>query len=167
MHVLRIASLSGRGPYWKRSGIQTAVACLLLVSFAALAEAGLELWPDGSGSGLGSLLPTSSRASLLDPSKLGISHQMVFSYSSGSTGKDNVGGLWLTNLSYKFSSPLTMDLSVGASLSNTGARELNAQSLFVESFSLRYTPSENFYFRFMYSGAPNGWFLRPENHMRW
>lgn len=167
MYEPSIALTSGRSRAWQRPRVRTAVAFILLVSLAAVAEAGLELSPYGSGSGLGSFLPTSGRSSLLDPSKLGISHQMVFSYSSGSTGKDNVGGLWLTNFSYKFSNPLAMDLSVGALLSNTGTRELNAQSVFVESFSLRYRPSENLYFQFMYREVPNNWFLLPESHMHW
>ncbi len=167
VYGLRIASRSCQIRGGRRAALWTAVACILIVSLTAAAEAGLELWPSGSSSGLGSLLPTTGRTSLLDPSKLDISQQMVFSYSSASAGKDNVGGLWLTNFSYKISNPLTVDLSVGASLSNTGARELSAQGLFLESFSLRYRPNENFYFHFMYREAPNPWFLRPDGFARW
>jgi len=167
VYASKTASPTGRGTAWSLRGMVTLAACLTVIAFAAAAEAGLELWPNGSDSGLGSFLPTSGRSSLLDPSKLGISHQMMFSYSSGSVAKNNVGGLWLTNFSYKFSSPLTMDLSVGASLSSAGTRQLNAQSLFVESFSLRYRPSENFYFQFMYREAPNTWFLLNDDRMHW
>jgi hypothetical protein len=143
-------------------GAALAVVCLGIVIFAAGASSEVELRPDDSRSAIGSLLPTSGRASLLDPSKLDISHQMMFSYSSGNAGRNNVGGLWLTNLSYKFSSPLTLDLAVGASLSRAGTRDLNAQNLFLESFSLRYRPSENLYFHLMYREVPNSLFLRPE-----
>ena len=148
-------------------GALAAGAFVALAFFCAGAQAGIELWPDSeAGSSFGSYLPTSGRASLLDPSRLGISHQMVFSYSSGNAGRNNMGGLWLTNFSYKFASPLTVDLSVGASLSKTGGRELDTQNLFLESLSLRYRPSENLYFHFSYRGAPYNWFLYPESLTR-
>ncbi|MBN1503802.1 MAG: hypothetical protein JW952_01940 [Candidatus Eisenbacteria bacterium] len=165
MNLSRTTSPSGPGrALWcARTGV--VAAWFVLAFLAAAAEADVELWPSG-GSGLGSFLPTSGRASLLDPSKLGISHQMVFSYSSGSAGRDNVGGLWLTNFSYKLSTPLTVDLSVGASLSKTSGREPDAQSLFLNGFSLRYRPNENLYLHFMYNGVPNNWFLSPERLAR-
>ncbi len=146
--------------------IVTVVACLVPASFAARAAAEIQLWPDNAGRTLGSLLPTSGRASLLDPSKLDISHQMIFSYSSGRAGGSNVGGLWLTNFSYKLSSPLTVDVAVGAALSKMETREVDAQNLFLESFSLRYRPSENLYFHFMYREAPGSWYMRPEHPTR-
>ncbi len=166
MDAFRIASSSGPGRALRLPGVVVAVVCLALALFAAGAESEIELWPDNTRSAAGSLLPTAGRASLLDPSKLDISHQMMFSYSSASAAKDNVGGLWLTNFSYKFSNPLTLDLAVGASLSRSGTRELDAQNLFLESFSLRYRPSENLYFHLMYREVPNSLFLRPEFRAR-
>ena len=167
MDASRAASHSTLSGGLRLRGAVAAIVCAALAFLCAGAQAGLELWPDSeAGSGFGSYLPTSGRASLLDPSRLGISHQMVFSYSSGSSGRNNVGGLWLTNFSYKFASPLTVDLSVGASLSKTGGRELDAQNLFLEGLSLRYRPSENLYFHFSYRGAPDNWFLHPESLTR-
>lgn len=142
------------------------VCSVALLCLAVEAEAAIELWPDRLGSTFGSFLPTTGRASLLDPSRLGISNQLVFSYSSGSGAKGNVGGLWLTNFSYRFSSPLRVDLSVGASLTNSGPRELNAQNLFLQSFSVRYTPNENLYFHFMYNQVPSSLFLYPDSRLR-
>lgn len=166
MGVTRIALPPGRSQSRRLTGIGTAVICFVLASFAVGAEAGIELWPDKTGGPFGSLLPTSGRASLLDPSKLGISHQLVFSYSSGNAGKNNLGGLWLSNFSYKFSSPLTVDLSVGTALSKTGSQGFTADRLFLESLSLHYKPNENLYFQLMYSEAPRSFFLFPEGHTR-
>ncbi len=107
------------------------------------------------------LLPTSSRLSLLDVSKLEISHQLVMSYSSDSAGLSNMGGLWRTRLSYPLSGPLTLDMSIGASLNRSAVRGLEANSFFLEAFSLRYRPNDNFSFQLMYREFPSGYFYLP------
>lgn len=134
---------------------------LFLFFHAPATMADIELWPKSATYPGASLLPTSSKNSLLDPSKLNISHQLTFSYSSSSGVGGNTGGLWLTNFQYRFSQPLTVDVAVGSSLTHSSLQGLQGQSLFLESFSLRYRPNENFYFHLLYREAPRGHFLFP------
>lgn len=101
-----------------------------------------------------SLLPLSSRNSLLDPSKLDITHQIVFSYSSDPILKASTGGMFLTRFQYPVSSPLTLDLTIGSALSHSQVRGFQSNDLFIQNFSLRYAPNDKFFLMFTYDGAP-------------
>jgi hypothetical protein len=121
---------------------------------ASSVNAGLELPNHRSADPWTNLLPLSSRNSLLDPSKLDISHELVFSYYSGSTAKGNTGGLFLTRFQYPLSSPLVLDLTIGSSLSHSQLQGFQSNELFIQNFSLRYSPNDNFFLIFTYDGAP-------------
>jgi hypothetical protein len=143
------------------------VICLLLAAmcFNLLttrpASAGLDLLSDKSANPWTNLLPVSSRNSLLDTSKLRISHQLVFSYYSGSAGKGDTGGLFLSRFQYPLSSPLMLDFTIGSSLTHSAPRGLQSNELFIQNFSLRYAPNDNFFLLFMYNGAPYDRFYFP------
>lgn len=143
------------------------VICLLLAAVCfnllttRLASAELGLIRNKSADPWTNLLPLSSRNSLLDPSKLRISHQLVFSYYSGSAGKGDTGGLFLSRFQYPLSSPLMLDLTIGSSLSHSAVRGFQSNELFLKNFSLRYTPNDNFLLLFMYNGAPYDRFYFP------
>jgi hypothetical protein len=136
------------------------VICLLLAAMCfnllatRLASAGLGLLDNKSANPWTNLLPVSSRNSLLDPSKLRISHQVVFSYYSESAGKGDTGGLFLSRFQYPLSSPLMLDFTIGSSLSRSTTRGLQSNELFIQNFSLRYAPNDKFLLLFMYNGAP-------------
>jgi hypothetical protein len=141
------------------------MAGLLLLTVGA-ASADLELLETRSADPWAGLVPTSSRLSLLDLSKLDISHQLVFSYGSNSAGRSDMGGLWRTRLSYPLSGPLTLDLSIGSSLSRSAVRGLEANNLFLETFSLRYRPNDNFLFQLMYREFPSSYLYFPAHPRR-
>jgi hypothetical protein len=127
----------------------------------SLVFADLDLLKNKSADPWANLLPVSSRNSLLDPSKLDISHQLVFSYYSGSAGKGDSGGLFLTRFRYPLSSPLLLDLTIGSSLNHSAVRGFQSNELFIQNFSLRYAPNDNFLLMFMYNGAPYNRFYFP------
>jgi len=136
------------------------VICLFLLaaffnsSMTGLASGELQLPDHKSADPWANLLPLSNRNSLLDPSKLDISHQLIFSYYSGAAGKGDTGGLFLTRLQYPLASPLMLDLTIGSSLTHTGLRGVQSNELFIQNFSLRYAPNDKFLLMFMYDGAP-------------
>lgn len=129
------------------------LSLLVFASSAACTES--ESLVQSSANPWSSLAPTSSRLSLLDLSKLDVSHELVFSYGLSSSGRDGMGGLWLTTFSYPVSGPLKLDLSIGTSLSRSAARGFQADNLFLENFSLQYRPSDSVLFQFMYRGIPS------------
>jgi hypothetical protein len=161
--LVRANTKSWRSPDRLTCRLSLSCTVFLVLLFACTTQvcAGVELWPQSYTTPLGSMLPTSSRTSLLDPSRLEISHQLVFAYSSGGVVRDNTGGLWRTNFRYEFSNPLTLDLSVGSSLSYSGRDGFQSQKPFLESLSLRYRPNDNFYFHLMYREAPRTLFWSP------
>jgi len=137
------------------------VALFLLAATSASAE--VELLTNRSANPWAGLLPTSSRLSLLDLSKLDVSHQLVFSYGSDSAGKSDMGGLWLTKFHYPLSGPLTLDLSVGSSLSHSAVRGFQADKLFLEKFSLQYRPNDSLFFHLMYRQIPSRYLYFPSD----
>jgi len=99
---------------------------------------------------LGSSL-SNSGAGLLDLSRLSQSSEMSFFYGGGSGLRDQYGGLYLSHFSYRFSSPLTMRLSLGARFDNaSGAFDETNGRPFVGGFQLAYQPSKSFLIRFDY-----------------
>jgi len=100
------------------------------------------------------LLPLSGRSSLLDPSRLNISHELVFSYSSDPVFKGNTGGMFLTRFQYPLASPLMLDLTIGSALSHSQVRGFQSNDLFIRNFTLQYAPSDKFFLIFNYEGGP-------------
>ncbi|MFH0778227.1 MAG: hypothetical protein V2A71_06300, partial [Candidatus Eisenbacteria bacterium] len=131
-----------------------ALALVLFCSVAGSAELPGGFLAGSSADPWSGLVPLSSRSSLLDLSKIDISHQVVFSYSSGSGRGDDVGGLWRTNFRYPLSGALKLDVGLGTSLSKSGAGDLQTNKFFLESFSLSYRPSESFFLHLSYREAP-------------
>ena len=85
---------------------------------------------------------------LLDLGRLSQSSEMSFFYGNGSGLRDQYGGLYLSHFTYRFSSPLTMRVSVGARFDNSFAnREGQA---FLGGFQLAYQPSRNFLIQLNY-----------------
>ena len=146
---------------WSVLTVRFCVATALLALVVSTAHAGESILTRQSADPWASFLPTSSRFSLLDPSKLEISHQLVFSYSSGSARNNDIGGLWLTSLRYDISSPLTMGLTLGSSMSRSSVSGFQADKLFLESLSVRYAPSDRFLFLLMYKQIPDGFLYFP------
>jgi len=130
------------------------VAALVSLSLADVASAGLDLLGNKSADPWTNLLPVSGRNSLLDPSRLQISHQLVFSYASGSMVTQNTAGLFLTSFQYAVSNPLTLNVTLGSALTHSQPRGFQANELFLQNFSLRYAPNDNFLLFFSYNGAP-------------
>lgn len=143
------------------------VTCLFVavtffgLSMPSLVGAELQLLDHHSADPWENLLPLSSRNSLLDPSKLDISHQLVFSYASGSTKQGDTSGLFLTRFQYPLSNPLKLDLTIGSSLTHSGLQGFQSNGLFIQNLSLRYAPNDGFLLFFMYNGAPYNRFYFP------
>jgi len=127
---------------------------LVTLSLAGAASGGLDLLGNRSANPWTSLLPVSGRNSLLDPSRLQISHQIVFSYASGSMATESTAGLFLSSFRYAVSSPLTLNVTLGSALTHSQPRGFQANELFLQNFSLRYAPNDNFLLLFTYNGAP-------------
>jgi hypothetical protein len=112
---------------------------LTLAASPAMATPAPQLGRNLSGAGSG----------LLDLGRLSQSSELSFFYGNGSGLRDQYGGLYLSHFSYRFSSPLTLRLSVGARYDNAafGSRDGEA---FVGGFQLAYQPSRNFLIQLNY-----------------
>jgi hypothetical protein len=108
--------------------------------------------------------------SLLDPSKLRMSHSYTFSYfSSGKTSGSF--GVYTNVLEYKFSNPLTLTLSLNylhQPLSVFHQDQLRIKDAILPNFQLIYKPSNSFSFTinvqtlpyFYGAEGPNLWWQR-------
>jgi len=82
----------------------------------------------------------------IDPSRLSISTQV--SVGSGFGGGTN--GLQVTSLSYRFTAPVWMRLSVGNAFGSPGAQN---SSLFLEGADLAFRPSASTFFEIRYQNV--------------
>lgn len=122
-----------------RHTIVTALLGLTLSASQALASSAPVLGRDLTGAGAG----------LLDLGRLSQSSELSFFYGSGSGLGDQYGGLYLSHLTYRLSSPLTLRLSLGARFDNAAFDETNGRP-FVGGFQLAYRPSQSFLIRLDY-----------------
>lgn len=108
--------------------------------------------------------------SILDPSKLHMSHSFSMSFFSVD-GKGVSQGLYLNSLSYQIANPLLVRLQWGIQSypHNTLAKNHPAfqSGLFLSGAELQYKPSEKFEMRFQINRTPyynhygNGWYRNP------
>lgn len=98
-----------------------------------------------------SLLGVKSNAksfSLLDPSKLRMSHSYTFSYFSSGRSSGSFG-VYTNILQYQFSKPLTLTLSLNylhQPLSVFHKDDLRLKDAILPNFQLRYRPNDSFSF---------------------
>jgi len=86
--------------------------------------------------------------SLLDPSKLRMSHSYTFSYFSSERSSGSFG-VYTNVLEYKFSNPLTLTLSLNylhQPLSVFHKDDLRLKDAILPNFQLRYRPNDSFSF---------------------
>lgn len=96
-----------------------------------------------------------SNIGLLDPSKVSISHNVQFGFSTG--GDQSVAqGLYATNIGYRLSNPVTLNVMLGAQRTNyMGNSPLSGNiDSFFGGVSLDYQPSRNFRMNFSVIQAP-------------
>jgi hypothetical protein len=88
--------------------------------------------------------------SLLDPSRLKMSHTYSLSFMTGG-GRSQTIGLYMNSIEYQVSSPLTLRLHLGYLHQPTalfgGVRDSGFGGTFLPGFELDYHPSENFFFK--------------------
>ncbi|MFC1476151.1 hypothetical protein ACFLQW_04025 [Candidatus Zixiibacteriota bacterium] len=108
--------------------------------------------------------PIKSSFSLLDPSRLKISHAYSFSYLSGGTTSGSVG-MYRSIIQYQLARPLT--LRVGLAYAHNPLTAFGGESggLVREglypSFQLEYRPSKHFYFGIGYERVPGSLYYSP------
>ncbi len=141
------------------------IACCLVGMVAALAGTAMAQ-TDNSVSQPGTLLdnPIKTSFSLLDPSRLKISHAYSFSYFSGGATNGSVG-MYRSMIQYQLARPLT--LRVGLTYAHNPLTAFGGESggLVREglypSFRLEYRPSSNFYLGIGYEHVPYGSYYTP------
>lgn len=88
--------------------------------------------------------------SLLDPSRLKMSHSYSLSFVTGG-GRSQTIGLYMNSIEYQISRPLTLRLHLGYLHQPTAlfgrSRSSNFGGTFLPGFELDYRPSENFFFK--------------------
>lgn len=90
------------------------------------------------------LLAPTKAFSLLDPSKLKISHSYSFGYFSGGRSSGSIG-MYMSTIEYQIYQPLTVRLGLGYLHPGfIGNSNIDINSRILPNFSLRYTPSSNF-----------------------
>lgn len=115
------------------------------------------------------LTPQKSSFSLLDPSRLNMTHSYTLWYSSGKKGSESFG-LYVNTLQYQFSNPLKMTVELGY-MHQTPFWQRTGSSLetqrFLSNFLLEYKKS-NFYFLLKVGNLPrsNNWYYNPWDR-RW
>ena len=123
-------------------------AVLVVLATADLSRAGmLGSNPAVDGTGWTPRVPISAFARPmvgLDPTRLHFSTSV--SFGTGFSGKSE--GLQVTSLSYQFSAPLAMSVSLGNALGSGSVRGGN--SFFLEGLDLAYRPSANTLFAIHY-----------------
>lgn len=102
--------------------------------------------------------PSGILNALLDPSKFSMSQSYSLSFlASGSRSYNQ--GLYLNQMTYRFSNPLIMQVAVGYMHQPFGGPILAKNAggnLFVQRASLQYRPSQNTIFSIQYESLPYG-----------
>lgn len=137
-------------------------ACVCLFASIATAQEKAATTSIGSFNGApraGDLLaPTkSSGFSLLDPSRLHISHSYSLSYYSGA-GQSGSVGLYMSTLEYQLSRPLSLRVGLGYLHQPLGFLSSNATPVgneFLPNVRLDFRPSDNLHFVVDYMTIPS------------
>jgi hypothetical protein len=106
-----------------------------------------------SGRSLG--LPLSAAASLLDPSRLHMSHSLQMGYYSGS-GISGSRGVYMNTMTYDVSRPLSVTTHLGIQFQPSGPAEWNPANngnQFIGGAEVNWQPARNF---FLHLGAYRG-----------
>jgi hypothetical protein len=132
------------------------------MSSLALAQENAATTSIGSFNGApraGDLLAPAKQAgfSLLDPSRLHISHSYSMSYYSGG-GRSGSVGLYMSTLQYQLSRPLSLRVGLGYLHQPLGFLNSNAHPVeneILPNFRLDFRPSDNFHFMVDYMTIPS------------
>jgi len=130
------------------------IACVFVLGFFFTAYSQKEVYDN---EGFFGLTPQKSSFSLLDPSRLKMSHSYTLSYYSSKEGSGNAG-LYLNTLQYRVSEPLTLTMNLGYLHSpvfwQRSHSSLNNQRI-LSDFQLEYKKS-SFYFLLKIGNLPKG-----------
>jgi hypothetical protein len=103
--------------------------------------------------------------SLLDPSKLKMSHSYSFSYFSSGRSSGSLG-VYTNVLEYKFSNPLTLTLSLNylhQPLSVFHKDDVRIRDAILPNFQLKYRPNDSFSFTINVLTFPHSYYPRSPN----
>jgi len=129
---------------------------LLLVWTLGLVSAGLLLAQDMVDDAAAEnvfQLPSQSVLGILDPSRIDVSNQVTFGYTSGGAYRSGSYGLYQNRLSYQLSDPLRVTLLLGyqfASPYDDALSGMSERDRFLPGLSVSYVPSDNFALHFEY-----------------
>jgi hypothetical protein len=137
-------------------------ASLCVMSSMALAQENAATTSIGNFNGApraGDLLAPAKQTgfSLLDPSRLNISHSYMMSYFSGG-GRSGSVGLYMSTLQYQLSRPLSLRVGLGYLHQPLGFLSSSANTVenqILPNFRLDFRPSENFHFMVDYMTIPS------------
>jgi hypothetical protein len=116
------------------------VSALVCIAVAGVGAA----WADPAAPALGRDL-NPAVTSLLDPGRLSQQSDLSFFYGAGGGLREEYGGLYQSHFTYRFSSPLTLRVSLGARFDGASAGTDGRQGqAFLSGFELAYRPSSNF-----------------------
>lgn len=99
-------------------------------------------------------MPNTTSLGLIDPSRLTVNHSASFGFS-GSGDQSLMQSLYATSLTYKFSSPLTLNLILGVqNLKFNNVPGLNSENSLLGGVSLDYRPNRKLHIRLEFQQSP-------------
>ncbi|HDS01291.1 MAG TPA: hypothetical protein ENO22_07675 [candidate division Zixibacteria bacterium] len=143
---------------------------ILLLSIPVLGQSGLERQEEATSADAIGKARIDNKFSLLDLSRLDMSHSYTISYFSAN-GQGTTIGMYMNSIRYRISNPLTLNVNLawvhqpGQLLGGDRGTPTDYGSIY-PSFSLEYRPSDKFYLEIGYHSVPAYMYYYNTDRMR-